>query len=470
MDFSPLLDEKLDEAMYMQLYRYFKEEIQSARIPAATRLPSIRQLSIHLQVSKTTVLMAYQQLLAEGYIESRERSGYYVVQLEADSLATSDSAEKQNDSQQEQEGNRILYDFFMSGIDLDHFPFDVWRKCYQQSMQLEEKDLLFYGDNQGETGLREAICQYLYQSRGVNCTAEQIVIGPSTYALVQSLCQLLELERKDVAVEDPCYPRVRDVFNRLGFQLVPIPLESDGISLERLQESNAEVVYITPSHQYPLGMVMPVAKRLKLLTWAAERDALVIEDDYDGEFRYRGKPIPSLQGLDRNGNVIYVGTFSKSLMPAIRISYMVVPQRLLGRYRSGLITYDQTASRLHQRALELFMQSGEWERHIRRMRTLYHKKHAAMLQAIKTHMGERVSITGQDAGLHLVLEVKSKESTDTLVNVAEAHGVKVYSTEPMWHERKEGMRPLLLLGFGGLPLAHIEPGIELLNRAWTPYY
>jgi GntR family transcriptional regulator/MocR family aminotransferase len=270
-------------------------------------------------------------------------------------------------------------------------------------------------------------------------------------------------------MEDPGYNGVRTVFQHLGLTVRPIPLEEDGIDVNALAASGARAVYITPSHQDPSGIVMPYAKRMKLLQWAANTDGLIIEDDYDGEFRYHGKPIPSLQGLDANGRVVYLGTFSKSLLPAIRISYMVLPPALLQEYRERFAEYDQTVSTVHQQTLALFMKNGEWERHIRKMRTIYQKKHDAMLFVLQTVMGGCVQIMGQDAGLSITLEVNSPRSAEELAEMAEQAGIRVYPTTAKWMNPEHARCPAFQLGFGGLSVEEMEQGIRLLYEVWRPY-
>ena len=472
MNIIPKLDKKLKEPLYIQLYQYFKEEIQSGRIPSCKRLPSIRQLAGDLHISKTTIQWAYQQLLAEGYIENKERSGYYVVEMESMPFGHTFSLPKQPRSEKNpfRKGSDVLYDFYMSHIDADHFPFQKWRTCLNQTMLSNPKELLFYGDRRGEPDLRAAISSYLRQSRAVNCMADQLVLGAGTQTIVRLLCHLIGCDGKKVAMEEPGYEGVRHVFQQLGFQVIPIPLEEDGLSVDELHKSGAKVVYITPSHQFPLGMVMPVAKRMRLLKWAKEIGGLIIEDDYDSEFRYHGKPIPSLQGLDVNGNVVYVGTFSKSLMPAVRMSYAVLPHRLLNMYQHHDHGYDQTVSRLHQKTLQLFMESGEWERHLRRMKKVYQRKHDILLQTIHHVMNGHVQITGQNAGLHVVMKINSPKSADDLVHIAEKSGVRVYGVVNKWMNIQKKDEPLILLGFGGLSIKEIPEGIERLHEAWLPFY
>jgi GntR family transcriptional regulator/MocR family aminotransferase len=468
LDISPRLVEG-EQPLYMQLYHYFREEIQTGKLPSATRLPSVRALSRFLQVSKTTVESAYHQLMAEGYIESRDRSGYYVVELEADLLPPEKRAVASGTSPNAVKRIPIRYDFHQARVDADHFPFELWRKYTNQCMRRENPGILHYGDRQGEPELREQIAAYLRRARGVNCTPEQIVIAAGTQLIISLLCQMLAENGRSVAMEEPGYNGVRTVMQHMGLSVEPIPLEEDGIDVNALAESGARVVYITPSHQDPSGIVMPYAKRMKLLQWAANAERLIIEDDYDGEFRYHGKPIPSLQGLDKNGRVVYLGTFSKSLLPAIRVSYMVLPPALLQVYRERFLDYDQTVSTIHQQTLALFMKNGEWERHIRKMRTIYQKKHDAMLSVLETVMGNHVRIMGQDAGLSITLEVASERSAVELAELAEQAGIRVYPTTVKWMKPDQMRCPAFQFGFGGLSIEDIEQGIRLLYQVWRQH-
>ncbi|GAA4706335.1 PLP-dependent aminotransferase family protein [Brevibacillus fulvus] len=408
--------------------------------------------------------------MAEGYVESRERSGYFSVELAAELLdrRATDRPSLRN-KKQEAPTQPILYDFKLSTLDPAQFPLTVWRKLSQRSMN--DPSLYSYGDPQGEAGLREELADYLRHARGVNCTAEQIVIGAGTQTLFSMLCQMLTvLGLKQIGFEQPGYQAVQFVSKHLGLQNIPIELDEEGLDVQQLWQSGVRAAYITPSHQYPTGIVMPIARRLKLLQWAEAVDGFIVEDDYDGEFRYRGKPVPSLQGLDRQGrHVVYIGTFSKVLLPGIRVGYMVLPPPLLNLYRTQLIHYEQTASRFHQRTLQLFMQEGEWERHIRRLRMVYQKKHARLLEALKTVMDARVKIVGQDAGLHLGIEVDSEQSAAELVRLALEQGVRVYDALA-FSTGSAGRVNRILLGFAGMELSEIEPAVRRLHQAWQGVY
>lgn len=472
LDISPRFVEG-SEALYLQLYRYFCAEIQDRRLPSGTRLPSVRALSDFLRVSKTTVEGAYYQLLAEGYIESRERSGFYVVDVEWDGPI---KAGKKTTPEASKTGNRveeaaypIRYDFHYARVDADQFPYEIWRKYSNQCMQRENKTVLYYGDKQGEPQLREEIARYLSRARGVNATADQIVIGAGTQVMVSLLGFLFGMRGQAVAMEEPGYNGVRAIFLNQGYDVRPIVLEEDGIDVESLNESGARLVYISPSHQDPTGIVMPYAKRLKLLQWANRTESYIMEDDYDGEFRYHGRPIPSLQGLDTEGRVVYLGTFSKALLPSIRISYMVLPHRLLEIYQAQMIDFDQTASRVHQETLALFMKNGDWERHIRKMRTLYRKKHETMLRLLQEQMGPSIRIMGQDAGMSVTVEVNSASTSKELTRIAAAAGIRVYPTDHKWMNPPINGRPTFQFGFGGQSVQDMEEGIRLLQCVWKTH-
>lgn len=473
MEIIPKLDERSDTPLYIQLYMYFKHEIEISALKTNIRIPSIRYMADSLHISRTTVQMAYQQLVAEGYLISKARSGYYVVNLNDDqtvSLAR-DNGNCTNLSacHSEQHADNILYDFFMSDIDTVHFPLIDWKKCLDRLLAAPQKDFFTYGAHQGEPELRETLSEYLHRSRGVQCRPEQIVIAAGTQSILKILYRLIHWKYQILAMEDPGYRGVRRSLAGENIQMMPIPVDKDGLSIEKLKNIKTDALYITPSHQYPMGMVMPITNRICLLSWANETSSWIIEDDYDGEFRYRGKPIPSLQSIDKHQRTIYIGTFSKSLMPAIRISYMVLPWPLLDIYHS--MEWRQTASRLHQRTLALFIEDGYWDRHIRRMRTLYRRKQAVLLDIITSVMGEHVDIGGQDAGLHIVLYVKSNHSAAELAEAAEKAGIRVYSSAVCFTRSPNKQSPLpILLGFGGLSPDEIQQGIRQLHRAWLPYY
>lgn len=465
LEITPILNDTLDEPLYVQLYQFIKDEICTGVILTGTRLPSIRQLSNYLKVSRNTVDSAYQQLIMEGYVESRPRSGLFVMNVEFDipthPVIPSPIAQQNDASQRE-----IDIDFRYGNVDSVHFPYTTWRKLTLRCIQSDQKVLFTYGNPQGEYGLRLEIAKYLHHSRGVVCSPEQIVIGAGIQQLMGLLSQIIRLDGCTVAMEDPGYDGVRCVFERHGYHVKPIPLDEQGIKVDSLYKSKANVVYVTPSHQFPCGMIMSFARRMQLLKWAEKIGGIIIEDDYDGEFRYVGKPIPALQGINLNNNVVYLGSFSKSFLPSIRMGYMILPPSLLQRYHQDYQLYDHTVSIIHQLTLQQFMEQGHWERHIRRMRNVYQKKQAVLIREIKNCFGDLVYITGKEAGLHILLKVRNGMSEKELIDQALKCGVCVYPVSRHWIESNRMESVMIQLGFGGLTEEQIIEGVKRLKNAW----
>lgn len=464
IEITPVLNDKSDKPLYLQLASYIKEEILSGRIKPKEKLPSKRNLSNYLSLSLNTIQSAYDQLCAEGYLESKPRKGLFVTTFE-DDILSSQVVPNQMESIREPQQKSVKVDFNSGKVDLESFPYTTWRKLTIHSLNQDQGVLFFNGKPQGEWLLREQISRYLFASRGVKCSAHQIIIGAGTQVLI-GLLSLLMGKSQTYALENPGFHRTRTVLQDFGADTIFIPLDEKGINILQLNNSSASVVYVTPSHQFPYGMVMPISRRMELLKWAEEKNGYIIEDDYDGEYRYKGKPIPSLQGLDQQGRVIYLGTFSKSLIPSIRISYMVLPPMLLKKYLDHFTVYKQTASRLHQDTLYRFMNEGYWQSHLNKMRTLYRKKHAALMESIKNYLGDKVQIIGENSGLHIVLEVKNRMDEEQLIKNALNFDVKVYPLSMYYHDSKGCSGSRVLLGFGGLSEKEIDLGIGLLKEAW----
>lgn len=455
---------------YQQLYEFIRDEISSGLMRAGTRLPSIRDLSISLRISKTTVEDAYQQLVAEGYIASRPRVGYFSLPPDETFNVPRPARPIQVQSAPRPAHPLIEIDFHPARIDVSHFPHTIWRKLYNEVWTDMDRPqhLLSYGDPQGEWGLRAQIASYLYSSRGVRSTPEQIVMGSGMHFSVQLLWQLLKPELGMAAMEDPGYDKIRALLEGLGVRVYAIPLDEDGVSVKHLRYTNANLAYVTPSHQFPTGCVMSYTKRRQLLQWASERGGWILEDDYDGEFRYTEKPIPSLQGMDSHDSVIYMGTFSKSLMPSIRMNYMVLPNPLLHRLTLILQTFDSPVSRLEQAVLERFMERGYWEKHIRRMRRVYRKKHELLVHAIRSEL-KNAELSGHGAGLHVSLTLKhGPPGAAELIKGAESVGVKLYTLgQAPGIPETVPSSPVVYLGFGDLTHAQIEEGVKRLKTVWS---
>jgi GntR family transcriptional regulator / MocR family aminotransferase len=463
MDKTPFLNHESTIPLYVQLYDYFKKEIEEARLPVNTKLPSIRQLALHLKVSRTTVENAYQQLVAEGYVESKPKSGIRVLEMETSFYSTRFEKEKMERITPIE--NKSFIDFQYGDIDVDHFPMRDWRRCIANAVDYTNSGFFTYGDKQGHIGLREEIAKYLLNARGVECDTEDIVLCAGTQSSIFLLCQLLELFNHNVAMEEPGYDGVRTIFEKQKIRVVPISIEGDGISMNDVEKSEAKALYLTPSHQFPLGMILSITKRMKLLQWADKENSYLIEDDYDSEFRYQGQPIPSLKSLDHQDRVIYLGTFSKAFLPATRVSYIVLPKALVQKYKEEFSFLNQSVSPIIQEALYQFMKNGLFERHIRRMRKTYQLKHNKLIGSLYNLLGQDIKVIGQKAGLHLMIEINGQCAED-LIFKAEQAGVKVYPTKAFWMNKQKCKGNMILLGYGGLSEAEIEEGIEKLKLAW----
>lgn len=467
--FDILLPDQDDRPLYLQLYAQIRDQIRGGGIAVGTRLPSVRALQAQLNISKTPIETAYQMLAAEGFAVSKPRSGLYADNSlrPLTALVGPDGQGAADVPAPRPVARPPGIDFDPTALDPGAFPLRTWQKMLKEALENRWDETGKYGDPQGEPGLRRAAADYLRKSRGVDCQADQIVVGTGMAYSLGIVVKLLGGVRR-VAMEEPGYNLVRDQFLLNGRETLPIPVGDKGMSLEDLQASRAQAAYVTPSHQFPTGSIMPYPERERLLAWAEANDAYVIEDDYDGEFRYVGKPIPSLQGLDVHGRVIYIGTFSKAFSPAVRLNYMVLPPKLLARLRGMPREVLFGPSRVEQWAMQAFIEQGHWYRHVRRTRVLYRNRHRRLIELIQEHLGGYVEITGQNAGLHLQLTVNLPRTSRELVEAAAEVGVKVYDFRNMWKERRQpdGECPRVYLGFASLGPDQMEAGVRLLRRAW----
>ncbi|WP_027409065.1 PLP-dependent aminotransferase family protein [Anoxybacteroides tepidamans] len=466
IELTPHLDSRQRTPLYEQLYEYMKREMMQGHLSAGTALPSVRALSKHLRISRNTVEAAYAQLVAEGYIESQPRKGFVVKELDDDVVPI--VALKPTVTPAPLPSVKPRYDFRYGHIDVSQFPLRAWRACMNEALDAPPEELLWYGERQGEIGLRQQIARYLFQARGIHCSYEQIVIGAGIHQMTGLLCQLFSPKTNVVAMENPSYDGIRTVFANHRYRLIPISLDKDGLNIAALEESDANIAYVTPSHQLPLGMVLPIGKRQKLLKWAEAKNAFIIEDDYDSEFRYEGKPIPALKALDTQDRVIYIGTFSKMLTPALRVCYMVLPVRLLPTFQQTFHNYNQPVATVVQKALALFMQKGHLERHIRKMRNVYAKKRQALIEVIREQFGEKADIIGDKAGLHLLVRFRHIEDVEELVVGAKSEGIHIYSASKYWFDPARVAPPYILLGFGGMSESDIREGVRRLKKIVLP--
>lgn len=463
--------------LYEKIYEYIKNEIVDGKISKGEKLPSTRLLAKNLSVSRSTVELAYDQLLAEGYIEAEPYRGYFVCDVEAlyQLEQRNHMQEKLQAGQDWQPGwkteikhgagssKQKEIDFSPYTIDTQNFPYNVWRKLHKNVLLDDREEILLSGDGQGDHELRMAIADYLHQARGVNCVAEQIIIGAGNEYLELLLAQVLG-EKKTVLMDDPTYLQAYRTFSNMGYLVKNIPAEQGSMPIEAVRRENADILYVMPSHQFPLGTVMPLKQRLELLKWASEKEGrYLIEDDHDSEYRYKGKPIPSLQSIDHEEKVIYLGTFSKSIAPSLRISYMVLPQHLLKNYQSYCGFYSTTVSKIQQEVLCGFIRGGYFGRHLNKMRGIYKNKHDFLVSELKKRPWVE-NIAGDNAGLHVLVQVDTQMSEEELCERAAEQGIHLMGISEHYIHKPSVSKPVLLLGYGKPDEKRILEGLDRLEH------
>lgn len=457
------LDSQSPKPLYMQIYEQIKNQIIEGVLEDGAKLSSTRKLSEQLSVGRNTVENAYLQLASEGYINSQPGSGFRVCHYQEPLSRIKETGAHEL----KQEPASYRYDFIYGSIDMNSFPLHIWKKCVRKAlMNLTPETMTAYGDHKGLVSLREKISAYLNESRGVSCQAEQIVICSGFESAMAILKQLMGRDTQTIAFEDPGYTVGRKICDGLGFKTVSIPLDDDGLNLEALKKSDSKLVYVTPSHQFPMGMVLPINQRTALVKWAVKQNAFIIEDDYDSELRYHSKPIPSIHNLDSEEQVIYLGTFSKLLSPSIRMNYMVLPRSLSQKFDSDMPLYQCSVPNLIQETMDIFMSEGHWERHLRRTLVINRKKHDLLHKAIQNHFGDSLRIYGKYAGLHLVVEYKGNHSEDELIEKAKMVGVGVFPMS-LFYTDHTPEKARLILSFGRIEESKIDEGIRLLKVAWS---
>ena len=466
------LDTKSLTPLYQQIEEYLKQEIQEGRLVAGMRLPSSRALSANLLVSRSTIETAYDQLVAEGYIEPVAYKGYYVCEIEGIYFQKAEYTKQNNPEKTEIKQRRKLqkyrYDFALNGIAPESFPTHTWKQLAKQVLSDSTEEIFAQGNPYGEDSFREAIAEYLYHARGVKCEKSQILVGAGNDYLLMVLATLFECNKK-VAMENPTYLSAWYDLKHTGCSVCTVKSDEMGICIEELEKTGADVVYVMPSHQFPMGTVMPLKRRMELLRWADENQTYIIEDDYDSEFRYKGKPIPALQGFDKNERVIYIGTFSKSIAPSIRISYMALPKKLM-RYYQSRYPFAVTISKVDQKIVELFLRNGHYERHLNRMRRLYKSKHDWILRWVKEEMSEICSCFGEHAGIHLLLRFHNGILEDEAVERAKSAGIRVYGLSEFFVQEKKETEAVVLIGYATLTEEEIKEALQILSRIWKKEY
>lgn len=450
------------QPLYEQIYEYLKSEIQKGNLSSEEKLPSTRALANHLQVSRSTIDVAYEQLIAEGYIYAVPCKGYFVNRIEG--LYYMENKKLQYEEEQVQKVSSYFVDFKTTGIDLDSFPHNTWRKLSRDVLLDYEQELFHMGDAKGEWSFRKTICNYLHHSRGVDCEPEQVIIGAGNEYLLFLISRILG--KRNVAMESPTHKQAYHVLKSLEQTIHMVSMDEEGICVDKLEESAADVVYVMPSHQFPLGVLMPLKRRMELLAWAAKKEErYIIEDDYDSEFRYKGKPIPALQGYDRKDKVIYLGTFSKSIAPALRISYMVLPKNLVKVFEENCQNYSSTVSRVDQMIVNEFISKGYYERHLNKMRGIYKGKHDALINGLKP-LKNIVKIEGENTGVHIVLKILNGKTEEEMIECAKRIGIRVYGISQYYISNEDSIEQRLILGYANVKEQNISQACEKLKTVW----
>jgi GntR family transcriptional regulator/MocR family aminotransferase len=474
-----------DGPLNQRLYRGLRRAILDGILAPASRLPSTRALAGDLTVSRNVVLMAFAQLIDEGYAEARGGSGTFVsATLPDPRLAPRDTRAKHHAADARpplsSHARRVmalaplpavgrpprpglLFDFRYGVPAAAEFPQDTWTRLVVRRSRSMSIGTLGYGRALGVLPLRRAIAEYVTRTRGVAASFEQVVIVNGSQQALDLIARLLVDRGDRVAIEEPSYLSARHVFLAAGARLLPVPVDEHGIDVSRLpRRESVRLAYVTPSHQFPLGGVLPLARRLELLGWANETGALIVEDDYDSEFWYDGRPVEAIQGVDATGRVLYVGTFSKVLFPSLRLGYLIVPESLVPALAALKFLMDRHAPVFEQEVLCDFLAHGHFERHVRRARTRNAARRAAMLDAFRETLGDRAEIVGENAGIHMVVWLRDvvPSRLDDLIARAAGGGVGIYSVAPYYiaPPAKAG----LLLGYAGLTEQEIRDGVRVL--------
>lgn len=427
-----------ENILYMEVYGYYKSLILTGKLQNGSKLPSVRRCAVELGVSRTTVENAYLQLAADGYILSKPQSGYYVTDIASYSQKKSGVSKKS-----EEHRNKIIYDFASLKADKESFDFDLWRRYLKSALRQDDR-LLSYGEVQGETELRQVLSKYITENRNVMCTEDDIVIGAGVQSLLHILCGIID-DKSTVFFRDSSFLQGIAIFDDHKFTVTD-------------REKGADVIYISPSHINSWGDVMPTQERLELIKQAKKNGTLIIEDDYDSEFGYFNRPTPSLQGLDGGENVVYLGTFSKLLVPSIRISFMILPEKLKTAYRKKAEAYSQTVSTTDQIALCQFIRDGHMSRRIKKVRKLYSQKAVELNNAIKTVFGDRAKTHIGQTGFIIRLELDCGISADGITERAKNAGISLRLVE-------QSGKPQLLLSCSSVKTQDFLPAMQLLKKA-----
>ena len=452
------LEKRGSLARYDYLYRCIKEDILSGRLKAGEKLPSKRTLATHLNTAVVTVENAYAQLEAEGYLNAREKRGYFVNPVETGPVRENPAEAREKNREQRE----WRLDLRGTGSGTEGFPFSVWARLMRRILTERGAELLQATPHNGVYPLRQAIARHLYQFRGISAAPEQIVVGAGTEYLYNLIVQLLGRDLL-YGVEDPGYSKAARIYGLNGAGCIPLPMDSRGVRPQEVEERGVQILHISPNHQFPTGTVTPILRRQALLRWAEEQRGYIIEDDYDSEFRFTGRPIPAMKSIDAAGRVIYMNTFYRSLAPSLRVSYMVLPPSLMEEYPRRLGFYSCTVPAMEQYTLASFLEEGYFESHVNRMRVFYRNRRDEVLAAIgQSPLSGRCRVLGEEAGLHFLLELETEREDSWLSREMEARGVRLsFLTD---YQQRPGAAPLhtLVVNYPGTAPARLAPALALL--------
>lgn len=474
--------------LHQQVYEQMRRLILSGQLSAGQRLPSTRLLADSLGVARATVTDSYDRLSSEGYIHTVPCSGTFVSDRLPEQLLSSSPVQSAPDraaASADQSSRLSAYaravlchdtSFQRNYVDInfgygpppvDLLPMEQWRRLLLAHCKRPESKVFGYSvDYAGHVGLREAIAGYLARARAIKCTPDQILIVNGSQQALDLVARVL-IDRGDfAAIENPCYPPMRQCLVAQGARILPIPIDEQGLNVNYLPQqpsSKLKLVYVTPSHQYPTGTVLPLSRRIELIGWASRNNVLILEDDYNSEFRYVGRPLPALQGIDTTESVIYTGTFSKVLFPSLRIGYLVLPPNLVQAFTKAKVLSDRQSPLLEQFALADFITEGHLERHIRKMRQIYEKRRNAVVEAFKEYFGDRAALLGENSGMHVLVRFNTGLPDADVAALAATKGIGIINASLCYHENYEPGE--FLFGYADIPEEKIREGIRRLREA-----
>ncbi len=490
-----------DTPLHQQIYEQIRAAVLTGRVKLNQRIPASRQLAKSLSVSRTTVIQSYDQLISEGYLETKPGAGTFVcaqvpdellkihknldserlpaakngaaTPLQLSGLALSKYGKHLHRMPDRFSRQTCLLSFRYGLPDLGHFPIQTWRRLWNRYSTASTAWMDYSSDAMGYEPLREEIAQYVSQARAVRCTPEQILVTNGTQQALSLIVRLLQA--KHVAIENPGYLSARRILESSGATICPVPVDAEGLKidgpdglLELSRQHSPQLVYTTPSHQFPTGVLMSLSRRLALLQWAQQANALIIEDDYDSEFRYSGRPVPALQGLDTHDRVLYVGTFSKVMFPGLRLGYVVLPLALVPLFRRAKWLCDRQGSIIDQQTLCDFIRDGYLAKHVRRMRGIYEARRRSLvtsLMSIQNHTQKPIKVLGDEAGLHVTAQFSAQLSSFQLMEQSQARGVGIFSTQEHYDPsiNSAAIDGEFIFGFGNISQSDIQVAIARIT-------